>query len=72
MVRCEGDGDEDNILVALFDVLYDGVLGLRAKPGGGTDLGLPAEAVGVAERQTLHYRVDGRGDFSRVWVTCKQ
>ena len=70
VVGCECYGDQDEVLVALFHVFEDGVLGLGAKPGGGADLRLPAETVGVAEGEALHDGVDSGGDFGGVGITC--
>ena len=68
MVACKCDGDEDKVGVAFTHVGHDGVRGLGAKPGGGTDLGLPAEAVRVAEVEACHDRVHGGSDFGGVRV----
>lgn len=54
--------------MALFHVGGDGVGGLGTEPGGGTDLRLPAEAVGVLETEASEDGVDGGGDFGRVGV----
>lgn len=68
VVACECDGDEDEVGVPFTDVGHDGVGGLGAKPGGGADLGLPAEAVRVGEVEACHYCVDGGGDFGGVGI----
>ena len=68
VVGGEGDGDEDQILLALGDVIFDGVGGLGSEPGGGSDLRLPAEAPRVGEGEALHDGVDGGGDFGGVGV----
>ena len=70
MIRRERDGHEDEVRLALFDVLGDGVGGLGAEPGRGADLRLPAEAVGVGEFEALHHGVDCGGDFGGVGVSC--
>lgn len=41
VIRGEGDRDQDEVFLAFFDVGFYGVRGLRAEPGGGSDLGLP-------------------------------
>ena len=69
MVGSEGYGDEDEVFMALFDVFHDSVGGLGAKPGGGADLRLPAEAVRVGEVEALHHGVDGGGDFGGIGVS---
>ena len=70
VIAGEGDGDEQQIGLALGHVGRDGVAGLRAQPGGGADLGLPAEAVRVREAEARHDGVDGRGYFGGVGVAC--
>ncbi len=71
VVGGEGDGNQDHVLVALFHVRGDGVGGLRAEPGGGADLRLPAEAVGVLETEACEDGVDGGGDFGGVGVAWR-
>lgn len=68
MVAGKGDGDEHQIGLAFLDVALHRVAGLGAQPGGGADLRLPAEAVGVAEAEALHHGVDGGADFRWVGV----
>lgn len=68
VVAGESDGDEDEVCLTLFHVIGDCVAGLRAEPGGGTDLGLPDEPVRVAVGEAGHDRVDGCGDFGRIGV----
>ena len=70
VVAGEGDGHEDQVGLALGHVVRDGVGGLGAEPGGGADLRLPAQTVGVAEGEALHDGVDGGGDFGGVGVAC--
>ncbi len=69
MVAGERDGDEHQVGLAFLDVALHRVAGLGAQPGGGADLRLPAEAVGVAEAEALHYGVDGGADFGGVGVS---
>ncbi len=69
MVAGERDGDEHQVGLAFLDVALHRVAGLGAQPGGGPDLRLPAEAVGVAEAEALHYGVDGGADFGGVGVS---
>ena len=42
VVACESDRDEDEVCLALSNVMGYCVGGLGAEPGGGADLGLPA------------------------------
>lgn len=69
MVRGECDGDEDQVCLALGDVILDRVAGLRAKPCLWTNLRLPDQAVGMRKLESLHYSVHGRGHLGRVRIT---
>ena len=68
VVAGEGDWDQDEVGLALFHVVGDGVACLGAEPGGWADLRLPNEAIGVAVVETVHDCVDGGGDFGGVGV----
>lgn len=68
VVGREGDRDEDEVGLALLDVVLNCVGCLGTEPGGRPNLGLPAEAVWVRELETLHHRVDCCGDFGGVWI----
>ena len=69
MVTGESDWDQNEVGLALLDVVGDGVARLSAEPGGRADLGLPYEAVRVAVIEAGHHCVDGGGDFGGIWIT---
>lgn len=69
MVAGESYRYEHQVCLAFLHVCLHRVAGLGAQPGGGSDLRLPAESVGVAEAEALHHGVDGGADFSWVGVS---
>lgn len=70
MIGSECDWDQEEICLPLFDVVLDSGGCLCAEPGGGADLGLPDETVGVGMPQFGHDGVDGGGDFGGVRVSA--
>lgn len=70
MIACESNGHEDQVGMTTLDILHDGVTGLCSEPCTGAHLRLPAQSVRVAEFESLHHSVDGRGNLSWVWVPC--
>ena len=68
VIRSEGNGDEDEILLALLDKVFDGIAGLGTKPCRWSDLRLPAETVRVAVTKTLLDSPHGGGDLRWIRV----
>lgn len=69
MVTGERNGHENDVGVPTLYIFLDSVACLGTKPGGRSDLGLPAQTVGVAEIQSLHDSMDSGSDFCRVRIT---
>ena len=53
-----------------YALTFDGLLRAGLEPGQGADLGLPDEAVRVAEAELLHHQVHGGADLRRVRVAA--
>lgn len=49
MVAGKGDGDQNQICLPAFDILLNGMAGLGSQPCRRSDLGLPAQSVGIGE-----------------------
>lgn len=72
MIAGEGNGHEDQVGMTTLDVLHDSVTGLGSEPCTGAHLRLPTQPVRVAEVESLHHSVNGRGHLSWVWVACRR
>lgn len=71
MVGRKGNGDQNEILLALGNVSLHSVGRLRAQPRRRADLRLPAEAVWVTELESVHDGIDCSGNLSRIRITYK-
>lgn len=72
VVAREGNRNQKQIFLASFDIFLHRVACLGSEPCRRAHLRLPAQAVGVAEVETLHDRVDGCSDFCWIGITCQR
>lgn len=61
--------DQNQVRLSLLHVLLHGITCLGSEPGRGADLRLPAQAIRVAEVESLHDSMNCRGNLSGIRVT---